>query len=542
MEQACPNRQNLQRVVLAAALTGLMIIVAALALIAWATTSVDALEKRKEEALVQRRLDRSLSQIVEDVNSASIWNDTVVALNGAPDLTWLQLNLGDYYADYMHHAVTLVFDPQGRLILASRDSEPVPAAREAAFTRAVAPLVAEARRASAGPERRGALGFGAAFNRSAIVRVGAETWLVGVSTIVPEDLTVARPAVDPVVVSAKPMSSLLASLESDLAITDPRYAPAGAAAPASVAVRDRSGRPIGALVWTPDLPGRGLLIGAAPIMIGVILLLIAGAVILFLWIGRVSRALAANAEALIEARDRAEAANEAKSRFLANMSHELRTPLNGVIGMAEVMAVGDLTPPQRENLGLLRHAAGSLTQLIEQILQVARLERNDVLVRREAFDLAGTIRTAVERHREAASAKGLALTSDCQAFGLRTGDAAHLEQVISNLVKNAVIYTPAGEVKVRAVPIGDGVRITVSDTGMGIPDELKPTLFDTFVQGDDSLTKRFGGAGLGLAICRNLVEAMGGEISIASETGRGAVFTVDLPLPAAEIQPGLEAA
>lgn len=533
MKAVPSERENLQRVVLAAVMVALLIIAAALGLIAWATTSVDAVERTKEEALVQRRLDRSLEQMAEDVNSASIWNDTVVALEGTPDLPWLQTNLGDYYADYMNHVVTIVYSPEGEVVQFSRESESVAPRTQTAFTTAMAPYAAEARRASMAAHRRGATGFSAVFNRSAVVRIGNETWLVAISTIVPEDGTITRPATDPVVISAKPISNLLVSLKSDLAIVNARYLAPGSDATASITVRDNSGAPIGVIAWTPDAPGRALLLDAAPIMLGVVFLLILGSAVLFRWIGDISRALSANEAALTEARDRAEAANEAKSRFLANMSHELRTPLNGVIGMAEVMAVGPLPAPQREALDILRSSAANLTNLIEQILQVTRLERDDVQVTSETFDPAEVIATAVEAHRAAAAGKGLTLTLEGERLGQRRGDSLHLRQIVDSLVDNAVSYTSTGEVTVRTASLGDTIRVVVADTGMGISDHLKPQIFDIFFQGDDSLTKAVGGAGLGLAICSKLVNAMGGAIRLDSEAGQGATFTVDLPMPEA---------
>jgi signal transduction histidine kinase len=266
----------------------------------------------------------------------------------------------------------------------------------------------------------------------------------------------------------------------------------------------------------------------------VLLFLATGAALLFVWIGRVTREQAAAEAALIEARDRAEAANIAKSRFLANMSHELRTPLNGVVGMAEIMAVGELSPIQRSHLDVLRSAAGNLTQMIEHLLQITRLERHEVVIERAPFDPAAAVTRAVEQHAEAARIRGLDLRCDVQPLGRRLGDERHLDQILGYLIDNALTYTERGGVTVTARQDGEVVRIAVTDTGMGIRADLKPQLFDVFVQGDDSLTKRFDGVGLGLSICRNLVEAMGGRISVESEEGAGSTFTVDLPLPVVE--------
>ena len=517
---------------LAALIVAALVVGGVSALVGWATAAVDRIEAAKERSLVERRLTRMLEGLVEDVNSATIWNDTVVALSGTPDLEWLQLNLGDYYADYMDHAVTLVYDPAGRLVLASRDSESVPVTQEAAFAAAVAPMVAGMRAEAATRAKRRAVAFEAVVNRSAVMRVGSETWLVAASTVVPEDRATARPASDPIVVSAQPFDALLTSLQQDLAIFAPRLAPVAIEGPASVRVTGRNGEPLGSLVWTPDRPGRGLLLDAAPIMAAVLLILLAGSVLLLVWVDRVARRLSENEKALTEARDHAEAANVAKSRFLSNMSHELRTPLNGVVGMAEVMAAGELSPIQRSRLDVLRESSSSLLQLIERLLQVTRLERKEVLIDRVVFDPGAAALAMVEQYEAAARAKGLELSIDCAPTGPRVGDEMHLQQVLDFLVDNAITYTDRGRISVGVRPRDGAVRFTVADTGMGIAPDLLPRLFDVFVQGDDSITRRFEGAGLGLSICRNLVEAMGGRISVDSAPGCGSTFTVDLPLPA----------
>ena len=527
------HRRDLRRIVLAALLVAMLVVSGTAGLIGWATSTVDRMEVTKERALVERRLSRTLDALVEDVNSATIWDDSVVALSGKPDLEWLQLNFGDYYADYMDHAVTLTYDGNGRLIAASRDSEPVPLLREAAFAAAVAPMVAEVRAEAATAVKRRSLGFAAVVNRKALVQVGTETWMVAASSVVPEIATVARPPADPVIVSAQPISLLLASLKDDLALVDPRFSGTAVKGAASVTLNDSGGQTLGSLTWTPARPGHGLLLDSALIIAGVLLALLASSAALLVWVDRVDRQLTDKEAALTDARDRAETANVAKSRFLANMSHELRTPLNGVVGMAEVMAMGELSAIQRSRLDVLRESGASLLQLIERLLQVSRLERKEVLIDRTAFDPAACVQSTVEAHQDAARTKGLALSLDCKAIGLCIGDETHLRQVLTFLIDNAITYTDQGQINVDVDRHVGAVRFAVKDTGIGIAPDLLPQLFDVFIQADDSLTRRFEGAGIGLSICRNLVEAMGGRISVASEPGQGSVFTVDIPLPPA---------
>ena len=526
------HHRDLRRVVVTSVLVAALVVGGILGVVTFAATAIDRYELHKEQSLVQRRLDRTMEGLVEDLNSATVWDDAVKAMGPDWDPAWQQLNFGDYYADYMDHAVTLVYDDTGRLRSASRDSEPVSLASEAAFAKAVAPLVAEARAESMRPAKRAGFGFEAVVNRAAVVRAGAEVYLVAVSTVVPDTGDMPRPARDPVVVTASALSSFLEALPRDLAIDAPRFIAADETASASIPVLPPGGAALGKVAWTPEQPGRRLLLDAAPLLAIVVLLLIAAGVALFLAMDRISRRLAANQADLAEARDRAEAANQAKTRFLANMSHELRTPLNGVMGMAEVMDAGELSPIQRGHLAVLKASGADLLRLIEQVLQVTRLERGEVRVVAAPVDLRDMLEGAVAAHEARAAGKGLSLESEVEVEGARLGDAAHLRQVLDHLLDNAVTYTSRGSVRVEAAAEGDIVTLRVIDTGPGIPAGMIGRVFDAFVQVDDSSTRQNDGAGLGLSICRDLVRAMGGETTVESSAA-GSTFTIVLPMPPA---------
>jgi signal transduction histidine kinase len=169
--------------------------------------------------------------------------------------------------------------------------------------------------------------------------------------------------------------------------------------------------------------------------------------------------------------------------------------------------------------------------MIEHLLQVTRLEKGQVLVSAAAFDPADAARKAAQAHEAAAQAKGLSLEVDLEDAGPRLGDARHVAQVLEYLLDNAVTYTSRGRVRLSLEVMGERLRFEVADDGPGIPADLMPRIFDVFTRGDDSLTSSSGGAGLGLSICRSLVEAMGGVISVDSAEGQGTRFTVDLPAP-----------
>jgi signal transduction histidine kinase len=233
------------------------------------------------------------------------------------------------------------------------------------------------------------------------------------------------------------------------------------------------------------------------------------------------------------ARDTAEQANALKAQFLANMSHELRTPLNGVLGMTQVLLMDELTPVQRERVETIDGSGRALLSVLTDILDLSAIEGGRMALAREAFELEALVSDAVAAARALHMSDRLTLSVnvDPQARGGWLGDAPRVRQMLFHLTTNALKFTEAGAVHVSAGrgPKGE-LTLAVADTGPGVSPERLPALFESFVQGDGGATRRVGGAGLGLTICRELAALMGGRIEATSTPGQGSVFTLTLPL------------
>jgi len=242
----------------------------------------------------------------------------------------------------------------------------------------------------------------------------------------------------------------------------------------------------------------------------------------------------ASEQALVQAKDEAEAANRAKSAFLATMSHEIRTPLNGVLGMAQAMAADqDLTATQRERIEVIKQSGESLLTILNDVLDLSKIEAGKLDLETAQFELDDLARSVHATFQAIAETKGIAfeLSVDKAAQGVYEGDQVRVRQILWNLVSNALKFTDKGGVKVRIGREPSGaLSLTVFDSGIGMTAFQLAGLFRKFAQADASTTRKFGGTGLGLAICRELAEAMGGTVSATSAPGMGSTFTAILPL------------
>jgi signal transduction histidine kinase/CheY-like chemotaxis protein len=264
-----------------------------------------------------------------------------------------------------------------------------------------------------------------------------------------------------------------------------------------------------------------------------------GAIVAVQTIGRDITARKTAERALAEARAKAEAASQAKSRFLATMSHEMRTPLNGILGMTGLLVDTRLTPEQATYVRAAKASGEAMLALVDDLLDFSKIEAGRLELTPAPVALEALIEETVELLAPRAEAKGIEIAGrvDTALPASVAGDPARLRQMLANLGANAVKFTERGGVAIVAERAGDDLVLAVRDTGIGIAAEALPRIFREFEQADQSTARRYGGTGLGLAITRRLAEAMGGAVDVESAPGRGSTFAVRLPLLAGVAAP-----
>ena len=539
-----PSRRDVRRLLALAALVVVLVTMAGAALLAFASSAVDQLQAHEERALVERTLKRFEQRLASDLTTATVWDQAYAKLLPGGDLRWADAEIGTYFTNNRGHDRTLVFDGSDKPFYGYTKDGPAQPEAMKAFQADVAPLLRELRRkeqsqALPGARQRPTAPDLAVRAHGVLQSEGAYYLVVG-STVTPEVWGAPRrpgPAV--VVISAQRLDgAFLSTLKEELRVTDAAITGTlrdGAGLP----LVDINGRRVGSLVWQAKQPGVAVLRHAAPTLAAGFMVLLAAALALAARMAVIIRRLDANERRLsqavadlMRARDAAQSASRAKSEFLANMSHEIRTPLNGVLGMAQVMARHPLAPDQAERLDVIRAGGESLLSVLNSVLDISKIESGRLDLEQRPFDLADAVHAACDAFAAQARQKDLSFEIDIApaALGAWIGDVVRVRQVLANLVANAVKFTARGEVAVCVEATAQGLAFRVSDSGIGVPPEHLPRLFEKFSQADSSTTRRFGGTGLGLAISRELVELMGGTLTATSALGEGSTFSFELPL------------
>ena len=537
------NRGAVRRIVALAALIVAIVVAGSLGLLFYTARAVDKLQVAEERALISNYLRGAERELIRHIISASIWDEAYAKLSPNFDTAWADLYVGSYFAAYMGHELSLVLDSQDRPVYAWRDQARTTPNDSAKFLKAAAPLVAGVRKEETLRQddvlRRS--GIGALITKSGVVFADGALHVVAISNVVPETNAIEpRPGPGYLVISARRIDGdFLADLNNDMRVADSHVTLSTTAEPATLPIVSVSGDTVGQMAWTPKKPGVDVLRNAIPLFSLVVAVLLLAGMAMAARIRVIFRELAANdaslqhaMDELVRARDQAAAASVAKSQFLANMSHEIRTPLNGILGMTQVMAREDLSPAQCDRLQVVRDSGQALLTVLNDILDISKIEAGKLEIDNHEFDLAIAVQTACNAFAGIADQKDVVfrIEIDENAQGIWWGDGARLRQVISNLASNAVKFTHQGQVSVVARRTAGGIQVSVRDTGIGIPVARQGELFQKFNQVDASTTRKFGGTGLGLAISRELVALMGGTLRVESIEDEGSAFTFDLPL------------
>ena len=495
---------------------------------------VDESVRTHEERMVRRGIDAQIEGDAKAFAGQTVGEAAVANLAERFNPDWARTHLPLYLRQSIGIWDYLVVDPADRPVWASQDAAPAPPQALAQFGREARPILNEIRdrertRAAQlnGRPRSGEL------KPLVITRIeprGGRAYMWMASVVQPGGAEDPHwtPRSSVVVAGGFVGRSDLEAVERRFALkdvrneTDPRHIKPYEArttfewpwSPGAVS-----------MVWTPQRPGHDLLARSFWIIIGLILSFAALAGLMVMMTRRAAHELIA--------------LHRAQAQFLANMSHEIRTPLNGVIALAVLLSRSPLNPRQKQMADTIHQSGSVLQKLLTDILDLARIDAQGMTLTAAPFNLAAAVRSVVVLMSAYAAEQGLELLEDIdpQADTMVTGDATRLTQILTNLMSNAIKFTAHGHVKVSVRPVAqdpDSWRFEVSDTGMGFGPDVKARLFERFQQGDGGVTRRFGGAGLGLAISRELAGRMGGSIVGEGELERGAVFTLIVPLVRAE--------
>jgi signal transduction histidine kinase/CheY-like chemotaxis protein len=539
-----PFKSNLfrQSLLIAAATVAL-----AIGVLLYAGWEADRSSLLRDQILAENGMANRVNELGRRAVANTSWDDAVINLDNVFDLEWAKANIGRYFAETEGFELAIVLDRNDEPIYAMRDDQTVGVETVKELRKAAAPLVARVRE---GERRRGPLEpILASGNKmsdpivfSTISRTGSDLFVL-TAILVQPDFGKAVPRTDrsAVLITGDAVNAdfinnfserfLLADTQLSEDATPPKPGRA------QLLLRDSYDRVVATLEWAPPALGAALLRKSLPTTLLLIMCLSGVGWRLF---QRGHRA----AQALVASEARAQDLAAHKSQFLANMSHEIRTPLNGVLGMAQSLKSDALSPVQSEKVNVILETGNILMAVLNDILDLSKIEAGRLEISHVDKDITKTIESIRWLFQLQAEPKGLNIefhcAKDCPHW-LRY-DPVRIRQCMSNLLSNAIKFTESGTISINLTAERQDaeyiVSIGIADTGIGMTSDTTAKLFSPFTQADGSISRGFGGTGLGLAITRHLARMMGGDVTAASEPGKGSTFTFTFRAPAGTRQDG----
>jgi signal transduction histidine kinase/CheY-like chemotaxis protein len=493
----------------------------------------------REIQLIRNGINIEISRVNGGVESQTLWDDAVLHLDNKLDGKWAKQYLTEYLWANGRYNLIFVLNDDDEPKYATYDRSPISPDRYEDLRQQLKPVIDSVRRheMQRGPMSKGDPRVPTPIRGHAMVRMGDSLFIATADLVQPDNSIGAAPSRRGAILIAGQRidRDFLSKIENQYLIHGLTSIPVGEkpkAGQLSFIVGKPTDPTAFQLAWKRNSPTAKLILTAGPALAAVFLAL-ASAPVLVSISGRRERELKTASEA-------ARLASEAKSAFLATLSHEIRTPMNGIIGLAHMMRRDALIDVQRERLETILASSQALVSILNDTLDLSKIEAGKLILENEPFDLADVAVGARNAFAAIATQKGVALNIafNSEEPSIYLGDAHRIRQILHNLISNAVKFTEHGKIDLSIEPQAECITLTVSDTGCGIAADRIEQLFEKFVQEDASTTRRYGGTGLGLAICRELSAAMGGSISVKSQQGLGTSFTVELPLKRTTRAPG----